>query len=258
MKLPPRLKIRLFGDSELCRLIYYRHFEALERDFLIRFLRPGDTFVDVGANIGLFSLIAARCVEPGGRVFAFEPTAMTYDRLTDNVRLNGLANVDCIKRALSDGCGRLQLMRASGGFDGWNSLARPVMGEASEAEEVEVIRWDQYAKQHDLAGSVTMMKIDVEGWESRVLAGGEEVLMRPDAPVLQVEFTDDAAEAAGTSCRELYQRLEAYGYRMFRYDPGRHALTPETRQERYPYVNLIAAKDADFVNARIRTASRSS
>jgi FkbM family methyltransferase len=251
MDLKPGLKIRLFGDSELCRLIYYRSFEANERDFLIRFLRSGDVFIDVGANIGLFTLIAAKCVGPRGRVVAFEPTASTYDRLAGNVYMNGFANVDCIKLALSDARGRLRLARASGGFDAWNSLAEPAMGRSCESEEVEVVEWDDYAKERGLAGAVTMMKIDVEGWESRVLAGGRELLGRPDAPVLQMEFTDAAAEAAGSSCRALYQRLEDYGYRMFRYDPGRRRLVPEPRQERYPYMNLIAAKNADFVNARI-------
>ena len=59
MGLQPGLKIRLYGDSELCRLIYLGSFETAERDFVKRFLRPGDLFVDVGANIGLFTLIAA-------------------------------------------------------------------------------------------------------------------------------------------------------------------------------------------------------
>ena len=60
-------------------------------------------------------------------------------------------------------------------------------------------------REGNLLGNVTMMKIDVEGWESRVLAGGKEVFTRPDAPVLQVEFTDAAAKAAGSSCRQLVQ-----------------------------------------------------
>src|SRR5262249_39728633 len=77
IKLQPAVKMRLYGDSELCRLIYCRHFEATERAFLNRFLRPGDVFVDVGANIGLFTLIAAACVLPAGRVVAFEPTSLT-------------------------------------------------------------------------------------------------------------------------------------------------------------------------------------
>ena len=188
------------------------------RIFLNHFLRPGDVFVDVGANIGLFTLIAASRVGPAGRVVAFEPTGVTYTRLVDNVRLNRFSNVNCVNSALSDHSGRLNLARSTDGFDAWNSFAEPTMGNTISYEQVEVIEWDRYARDHNLSGMVTMMKIDVEGWESRVLAGGKEVFARLDAPVLQVEFTDAAAKAAGSSCRSLYEFLESLGYRMFVYD----------------------------------------
>jgi FkbM family methyltransferase len=251
IKLQPGVKMRLYGDSELCRLIYCRYFEATERAFLNSFLRPGDVFVDVGANIGLFTLIAASLVGPAGRVVAFEPTGATYARLVSNVRLNGFSNVDCVKSALSDRGGQLDLARSADGFDAWNSFAEPTMGAAISHERVEAIEWDRYAKVLNLSGMVTMMKIDVEGWESRVLAGGKEVFARPDAPVLQVEFTDAAAEAAGSSCRDLYEFLKSLGYRMFVYDSHQRSLAPEGLREQYPYVNLIAAKNPDFVNERL-------
>jgi FkbM family methyltransferase len=228
------LKMRLYGDSELSRLIYCRSFEATERAFLNHFLRPGDVFVDVGANIGLFTLIAASCVGPRGKVVAFEPTEVTYSRLADNVRLNGFLNVDCVKSALSDRGGEMDLAQSTNGFDAWNSFAVPTMGGTILHERVEVIEWDSYARAHNLAGLVTMMKIDVEGWESRVLAGGKEVLSRPDAPVLQVEFTDPSATAAGSSCRSLYEVLENLGYGMFRYDPSQRHLKREGLREKYP------------------------
>src|SRR6266496_451229 len=122
-KLQPNLRIRLYGDSELCRLIYCRNFEVTEREFVNRFLRPGDVFVDVGANIGLFTLIAASRVGPTGKVIAFEPTSETYERLVGNVRLNRLRNVDCVRSALSDHSGELDLVRSVDGFDAWNSFA---------------------------------------------------------------------------------------------------------------------------------------
>ena len=252
MGLQPGLKIRLYGDSELCRLIYLRNFEAAERDFLKRFLRPGDLFIDVGANIGLFTLIAAAHVGPTGRVVAFEPTPVTYSRLLDNVRLNQFANVTCNKLALSDRSERLKLVRSTDGFDAWNSLARPTSGNACSDELIQTIEWDRYAREGNLIGSATMIKIDVEGWESRVIAGGNEVFSREDAPVLQVEFCDAAAEAAGTSCRHLYKYLESFGYRMFCYDFSKRALIEDPLREEYPYVNLMAAKNFDFVNLRLR------
>jgi FkbM family methyltransferase len=251
IKLQPGVKMRLYGDSELCRLIYCRYFEATERAFLNSFLRPGDVFVDVGANIGLFTLIAAACVLPAGRVVAFEPAARTYARLAENVRLNEFVNVDCVKMALSDHSGHLNLIQSLDGFDAWNSLAGTTMGKRLSEEKVEVVGWDRYAKEHDLIGRVTMMKIDVEGWESRVLAGGKEALTRADAPVLQVEFADEAAKAAGSSCRSLFECLENFGYQMFVYDASKGELVPEGLRKQYPYLNLIAAKNPEFVNARL-------
>ena len=252
-ELQPGLKIRLHGDSELCYLIYCRHFESNEREFLNRFLRPGDVFVDVGANIGLFTLIAAERAGPEGKVLAFEPTAKTFGRLVENVRLNELSNVECLKLALSDSRGHLQLTQCSDGYDAWNSLARPVIGGSLQTSQIEAVDWDQFARERGLLGSITMMKIDVEGWEARVLEGGKEFFARSDAPMLQVEFTDEAAEAAGSSCHALYDCLEGYGYKMFVYDPGEKRLVAESKREKYPFLNLLAAKDPEFVELRLKS-----
>jgi FkbM family methyltransferase len=253
VRLQPGLNMRLYGDSELCRLIYCCNFEATERAFLNHFLRPGDTFIDVGANIGLFTLIAATRVGRAGSVVAFEPTTTTHARLMDNVELNEFSNVNCMNLALSDHSGYVDLIQSTDGFDAWNSLAEPIAGKTFHKEPVEVIEWDRYAEEHDLIGRTTMMKIDVEGWESRVLAGGKEVFNRTDAPLLQVEFADETAKAAGSSCRDLYQCLENFGYRMFVYNLAKRNLLPEPVREKYPYSNLIATKDPESVNARLRT-----
>jgi hypothetical protein len=68
-----------------------------------------------------------------------------------------------------------------------------------------VIQWDRYAEARRLFSNMTIMKMGVEGWERRVLAGRWEMLSRSDSPVLQVEFADDAARAAGSSYRALYE-----------------------------------------------------
>src|SRR5262249_20876384 len=112
MRLQPGVKMRLYADSELCRLIYCCNFEETERAFLNRFLRPGDIFIDVGANIGLYTLIAAARVGPSGRVVALEPTTTTFARLMDNVQLNKFSNVNCVNLALSDWSGHLDLTRS--------------------------------------------------------------------------------------------------------------------------------------------------
>jgi FkbM family methyltransferase len=251
-ELQPGVRIRLHLDSELCRLLYTRHFEMTERLFANLFLRPGDTFVDVGANVGVFTLIAASRVGATGRVVAFEPTPATFQRLNENIRTNGFGNVEAHELALSDEIGNTVIATATDGLDAWNSLAVQAAGPRFSESSTRTVTWDQFSDAHQLTGRATMMKIDVEGWECRVLEGARSVLSRPDAPTLQVEFTDAAARAAGSSCSELYATLSDLGYRMFLFDLCERTLVPDPLRSEYPYVNIIAAKDPEFVTARLR------
>ena len=103
------VRMRLYGDSRLCEMLYFDQFEPETRSFLDAFLRPGDVFLDVGANVGLYTIAAARIVGNAGRVHAFEPCSQTFSRLEENVLLNGFGNVSCHRLALSDSNAEAQL-----------------------------------------------------------------------------------------------------------------------------------------------------
>jgi FkbM family methyltransferase len=251
-KIEHGLRMRLHLDSELARLIYCDDFERKERHFLTAFLRKGDVFVDVGANIGLFSLIAANRVGDSGVVYAFEPSKKTFYRLLENKKLNKLHNLQCFQLALSDESGESSFFISEDGFDAWNSIAHPIAGKSFSKEPIQCVTWDEFTRNHQLFGKVAMMKIDVEGWESRVLQGARESLSREDAPLLQVEFTEEASTSAGSSCEQLYHLLENLGYQMFVYDPEKRDLVPDPLKPSYPYQNLIAAKVPDKVQERLR------
>jgi FkbM family methyltransferase len=244
-------RMRLYMDSALSQLIYFWDLEADERRFLHAFLRPGDVFVDVGANVGLYTLAGAQLVATHGEVHAFEPSGRAFERLCENIRLNRYTNVTTHRTALGDTEGDLVMKASQDGHDAWNSYAKPSMGSFFNPEVTQCARWDTFASQHDLIGRVALMKIDVEGWEERVLIGGQWVFARADAPVLQVEFTDATIRAAGSSCAAVYGRLVALGYRLFRYHP-RQGLVPEALRVAYPYDNLFAIKDLELVRHRLR------
>ncbi len=252
LQIQPGVKMRLYRDSDLCRLIYRGRFEYSERKFLNAFLRPGDTYIDIGANIGLFSLIAAKLVGKTGKVYAFEPSGQTYQRLLENVNLNCFTHIDCYQLALSDQVSDLNMTTSLDGFDAWNSLGKPTAGSDFATETVKATTWSLFAQENNLVGHVTMMKIDVEGWESYVLSGATEILSRPDAPVLQVEFTEKNCKAANSSCEALYHQLIKLGYQLFTYDPKSKSLVPEALRARYPYLNLIATKKPEQVRARLQ------
>lgn len=247
------VRMRLYFDSRLCRMLFSGEFEQSERRFFNAFLRPGDVVVDVGANVGLFTLISASAVGPTGEVHAFEPCQKTFERLEDNVRVNGFQNVHCHRLALSAASGTAEMATSQSGMDAWNSIAAPHVAGGFESESIVCTTWNEFAAQRSLAGRVKLMKLDVEGWERQVLIGGDELLARDDAPVLQVEFTDEAAQLAGTTCAELYRQLVDLGYRMFRFDEQAWTLVPEEMRDSYPYVNLLAVKDVDEVRSRIGT-----
>ena len=252
MRLASRVRMNLHLDSRLSELIYCEGFEEEERRFLKAFLRPNDIFVDVGANTGLFTLLAARYVGPTGRVYAFEPCRETHNRLLENVVLNRFSNVRCHQSALSDSDKPLLMQVSLDGFDAWNSAATPTAGTSFSSETACATTWDDFAETHHLVGRVTMMKIDVEGWESRVLTGGFRSFSREDAPVLQVEFTEQNAQGTGSSCVDLYHTLEKLGFQMFTYDAPSRRLVLDPLRQSYPYLNLIASKDPEWVTARLK------
>jgi FkbM family methyltransferase len=245
------VKMRLHCDSALCRQIYLDSFEPTERHFTKAFLKRGDVYVDVGANLGLFTLIAARLVGPIGHVYALEPSNQTFQRLEENVSLNRFTNVTACQLALSDSERAMEMVTSKEGLDAWNSFASPYVGTKFSRENVDATAWDSFAIEHNLSGRVSLMKIDVEGWELKVLEGAKQQLSRDDAPVLQVEFTDAAAEAAGSSCRRVYHFLQELGYELCRFCSESGRLVPDAIRESYPYCNLFAVKNRQAAQDRL-------
>lgn len=246
----------LYRDSLLCQTVFLSEYEKGERQFLLHFLRPGDIFVDVGANFGLYTLIAAKCVGNSGHVYAFEPSGKTFQRLVDNVILNHFTNVECFNLGLSDSNTTGEINISLDGFDAWNSLSKPTAGERFDSQVVHLATWNDFAKENNLEGKVQFMKIDVEGWEAHVLAGGCQVFERADAPSLQIEFADAARRSAGSSSLHLYRTLENLGYSMFIYDPNRDSIVSDPLRIDYPYVNLIATKQPELIRARLHEHPR--
>ena len=162
-----------------------------------RLLKPGDHFVDGGANLGYFTLMAARRVGPAGRVDAFEPVPATRRRLTDHVTRNGLdATVRVHPEALSDTPGEatIHVPHAANRNHGESSLFAPADADhPAEAVAVQTVRLG-----HALQGtSPTLVKLDLEGAEAMALRGASGLLQVEQPPALIVEFDARHQRAAG-------------------------------------------------------------
>lgn len=248
-------KMKLYTDSMLSGSIYGGYFEVGEQNFVRRFLKPDDIFVDVGSNIGLFSLIAADKVGANGKVVAFEPTQEVFMRLRENVDMNSFNNVELNEMALSDKEEVLTIKVACEGFDAWSSFGTPNLEVKYDFQKVQATTIDEFVKENESMRKARLIKIDVEGWEMRVLDGGEKFLRGDSSPHLLIEFTEVNAENAGTSCKQLYNKLREYGYDMYEISESGDVKS-HAPKNRYLYTNLLATKNIDEVRKRIGTCCR--
>jgi FkbM family methyltransferase len=180
-------------------------FEPAETRLVSELLQPGDTFVDVGAHIGWFTTIAARRVGSEGAVVACEPYPTNAAALKENIALNGANNVRLVEMALGSQPGELSLALAgdSGGITALD------WGEG-ERVTASVTTLDEVA-----AGmaAITLLKMDVEGWEPHVLRGGSAALKRTKYAL--IEINKPALKKAGSSADELYGLLRDAGFATF-------------------------------------------
>lgn len=177
-------------------------------------LLPGDTFVDVGANLGMLTLLAARLVGPTGRVVACEPNPVVAQRLVGHLQRNAIGHVAFVGKALGSAPGIAEL-RQFGGHSGWGTLAEqgPEGQAASGAFQVPVVVGDELLASLPDAGGLAI-KIDVEGYEVPVLRGLAQTLQRR-RPLVFLEIADAHQRRAGYSAAALLAELDRCGYRGF-------------------------------------------
>lgn len=177
------------------------------------YLGTGDVFLDIGANIGFFSIIAARLVGPGGRVLAIEPVPENARCIRANALINRLGNVEVIEAAAGAGRGRGRLLVAahSGGATLSEDDAPP---DLVDTLDVPVLVVDELVDEGRIPVP-TLVKIDVEGTEPAVVDGIAGTLVR-HRPVVVFEVDDADPRRAECKYQALATRIGGLGYRVDR------------------------------------------
>ncbi|MFG2498556.1 FkbM family methyltransferase [Streptomyces sp. NPDC048441] len=183
--------------------------------WLRRTLKPGDTYVDVGANVGVFAVLGSRLVGSGGRVVAIEASPVFHRRVLRNAELNGSGNIRAVNAAVSDSRKMLTFVLASSHNMGANSIV-PYDGPAESTFEMAALPLAELLKPDEIAGA-RVIKIDVEGAEGGVVRGLAPVLdrLRPDAEIA-VEVTPERMAQLGESAEELMETMRAGGFHAYR------------------------------------------
>lgn len=225
--------------TDLSRCIYVSgSYEPNELTLLSHTLEPGMTFLDVGANEGLFSLLAARRLGSEGQVIALEPSPRERRRLERNLALNGLHNVVVLPLAACDRAGTGWLHVAEEAHAGQSTLGAFAYDiRAEEDASVEMFPLDQLPERCPVP-RLDVVKIDVEGAEVAVLRGARQILSR-HRPLLLVELLDAALNGQGATREQLFAELAALGYELWTF--GDRGLPEPAAEIHGDGINLVAA-----------------
>jgi FkbM family methyltransferase len=205
---------RMSDDGSWIDVFFLQYQPPSLAPVLDAFLRSGSTFVDVGANVGVYTAWASRGVGSDGRVIAIEPVPATREDLNHVVALNALGNVRIVPKALGAGPGVVNLWlvpRASG----LSSAVAPADPSSARAVEVPMSALDDELA---LVGgpAPALVKIDVEGYEIAVLRGAARTLAAADGPAVLFETQADHLARAGERFAEVPGWFEdRFGYRLF-------------------------------------------
>lgn len=212
--LPGGARIRCSLGCDYDSMVYLGQEETVELHWLISRLGAGDWFVDCGANIGLWTLVAAARVGETGHVISYEPNPNTAQRLKENIRLNGMEPiVSIVEAAVGEAPG---VARFDTG-DAHNLGHLDIAGNL----EVPLVTLDSLTTETEIAG----IKLDIEGAELAALMGASR-LIREDQPWVMVEFNTIISGQIRIEDWDVYQFLKAAGYKAFESGPDGLWATP--------------------------------
>ena len=197
-------------------IFYFGYYEKQVTKYICSQLHPGMDFVDIGANIGYYTLIAAKRLFASDRVHAFEPDNDNFERLKRNVELNEMTNVELNRLAVSNSSGRATFYSSNQGRNrGIGGLRQTEKG-SQVAVTCKTVRLDEYFSERfpSRLNKVGLVKIDIEGAEFLALQGAQSLL--ENRPVLVIEACDVLTQRFGYTTLELRQWLRQYGYRFHR------------------------------------------
>ena len=188
-------------------------------------LRSTDIAIDVGANIGWYTLVLATIADANAQIISFEPCKQTYEFLAENIKINRMHSVTAIRKGVSDTNERKVLYL---GYDNSLHSLLPLTGLAKSVENIETIRLDDYFKNENLnPNKVKFIKIDIEGYELPAMQGATDILKH--CPLIMMEYSPAFMKQGGFNPQDLINFMHSYDYRGYYLIRGDlHEATPKS------------------------------
>ena len=242
---------KLFLDKEdsLMLSIKNNDHELTEIKFLKQIIKNGDTVLDLGANIGVYTLIFAKLVGKSGHVFAFEPDPTNFEILSKNVKENKHENVTLVQKAVSEKNDKIKLFVSKR-----NHASHRIFDseEKRNSIEVDVITLDTYFKK--IKNPINFIKMDVEGVEGATLLGASNIIKNSKDLVIMMEYFPKWIRKYGMNPEEILDSLIEKKFKLFNINQKEKKIFPinlknfvkEYNEQKKNYTNVLCVKGKEY------------
>jgi FkbM family methyltransferase len=236
----------LFHPTALSTVLWYDStLRSEDAEFIQAFLREGETYIDVGANIGVTTIPAAITVGNSGKVIAFEPHPRTVNYLRENILLNRLDNVEIQNYALGDVQGTTYFTNKSS-----DDMNKVISTDKSNIQ-VPISLLDSFTEQCD---KISLLKVDVEGYEKFVFAGAKQSMSKVECIYFEVDECNFSE--FGYSSQDLLRQITSLGFSVWQRNGQNQELIPIEVNAFVPpatgYENLFGIRDIHDFAARTK------
>lgn len=246
VKIPLNLKLKVSSkDTGVgMYLLNKGTFEPIQTKLFIQSLKKGNTFIDAGANIGYYTVLASKLVGPKGKIYAFEPDNRNLKWLKDNIKLNNCNNVTVIPQALSN--------KSQNIFFEENSLSPGDSGiinsNIPNSRQIKAVTLDNYCQKNKI-NSINCLKIDTEGSEVLILKGAQKIIKKSKKVTLFSECNLKSLDNMGFKVNDLVDQIQLTGIKIIKiineFEKKAYDFTPEKLEislSKYTFVVLLAKK----------------
>ena len=206
-------------SSDSLRLSTNGVFEPYTTEVIKQNISNGDLVMDIGANIGYFTLIMAKGIRENGKVFSFEPEPKNFELLKKNVEINNYSNVILEKKAIGNKTGIAKLYLADRKnnifYSGMHRIFRSdLVSQISNPVSINIIKLDDYLQDLKFIKKIRLIKIDVEGAEFDVLKGMSKILDENKGIKIVMEFSSENLEDYGSNPSDVMDFLINKGFKL--------------------------------------------
>ena len=205
------IKYSLNLEDDIQQQIYLNEYEKYNLNFIIDMLKPGNVFFDIGANVGAYTLPAAKKLKTGNNIYSFEPEPGNFKRLDYNCSINDFSkNINRFRVAISASDGSADLYQSEDIHSGWHSLSE-FKDVSSGKIEVTTVKLDSFIEKYKIK-KIDLVKIDVEANEFEVLEGAVNSLKANIFKIIFIEFNGPRLAEKNKTFYDLINTFKEFNY----------------------------------------------